>query len=313
VLDFVVVLGSCLEVLAFLEKSEDSWMSSASVVRVVRLVRVARILRALRSFVYFRDVRITVAMLCDAMIPLVTFSFIMSAVFMVFGIFFTNGATAHMRLNGEDQVLSHYYGGLFKSMATLYMSISGGIDWENAALPLSKLSRVYSVVFYCYLTFSIFAMLNVVSAIFIDNTMQRSKNDRDFVVQTEMEGKRDFMNSMDNVFDELDPDRSGTIRLFELQNHIMDPRVNAYFRAIDLNVFKVAKLFQLMDKDGSGDIDKREFTQGCARLKGDAKELDVAILHLEMRQLAMTTSSIRDLVVGLGDHIDDKLNRQVSQ
>merc|ERR1712228_1137528 len=157
-------------------------------------------------------------------IPLVTFSLIMSAVFMVFGILFTAGATAHMRSNGEDHVLSHYYGGLFKSMATLFMSISGGIDWENAVLPLSKLSRFYSVVFYCYLSFSIFAMLNVVSAIFIDNTMQRSKNDRDFVVQTEMEGKRDFMNAMDKVFDELDQDHSGTIRLHELQGHIMDPQ-----------------------------------------------------------------------------------------
>jgi len=273
---------------------------------------VARILRALRSFVYFRDVRITVAMLCEAMLPLVSFSCIMSVVFMVFGIFFTAGATAHMRLNGEDQALIYYYGGLFKSMNTLFMSISGGMDWENAALPLSKLSLFYSVVFYCYLTFSIFAMLNVVSAIFIDNTMQRSKNDRDFVVQTEMEGKRDFMNSMDSVFDELDPDRSGTIRLYELQNHIMDPKVNAYFSAIDLNVFKVTKLFHLMDRDGSGDIDKKEFTQGCARLKGEAKELDLAILQLEMRQLAMMSSSIKDLVIGLGEHIDDKFDRRLS-
>jgi len=311
VLDFFVVLGSCMEVFAYLTSSmEDSWLSNASVLRVVRLVRVARIVRALRSFVYFRDVRITVAMLCDAMIPLATFSCIMGAVFMVFGIFFTAGATTYMRLNGEDEALSHYYGGLFKSMATLYMSISGGMDWENAAQPLSKLARSYSVVFYGYLTFSIFAMLNVVSAVFIDNTIQRSKNDRDFVVQTEMEGKRDFLNSMDKVFDELDPDRSGTIRLFELQNHIMDPQVNAYFRAIDLNVFKVAKLFQLMDKDGSGDIDKKEFTQGCARLRGDAKELDVAILQLEMRQLAGMSASIRDLVVQLGEHLDDKFDPQ---
>mmetsp|Transcript_59993 Transcript_59993/g.160408 ORF Transcript_59993/g.160408 Transcript_59993/m.160408 type:complete len:138 (+) Transcript_59993:2-415(+) len=125
-----------------------------------------------------------------------------------------------------------------------------------------------------------------------------------------MEGKRDFLNSMDKVFDELDPDRSGTIRLFELQNHIMDPQVNAYFRAIDLNVFKVAKLFQLMDKDGSGDIDKKEFTQGCARLRGEAKELDVAILQLQMKQIAAVSTSIRDLVVQLGAHLDDKFDPQ---
>mmetsp|Transcript_102381 Transcript_102381/g.267212 ORF Transcript_102381/g.267212 Transcript_102381/m.267212 type:complete len:103 (+) Transcript_102381:1-309(+) len=90
----------------------------------------------------------------------------------------------------------------------------------------------------------------------------------------------------------------------------MDPQVNAYFRAIDLNVFKVAKLFQLMDKDGSGDIDKKEFTQGCARLRGEAKELDVAILQLQMKQIAAVSTSIRDLVVQLGAHLDDKFDPQ---
>merc|ERR1719203_547626 len=98
---------------------------------------------------------------------------------------------------------------------------------------------------------------------------------------------------MDKVFDQLDPDRSGTIRLHELQAHIMNPKVNAYLRAIDLNVFKVSKLFQLMDKNNSGDIDKKEFTQGCAQLRGEAKELDVAILQHEANMLLHETPGLR--------------------
>merc|ERR1712032_1450060 len=108
-----------------------------------------------------------------------------------------------------------------------------GVD---AAEPLEKLSPLYSVVFHGYVTFCTFAMVNVISAIFIDNTIQRSKRDRNFVVEAELEGNRILMNEMDKVFDQLDPDRSGTIRLHELQAHIMNPKVNAYLRAIDLNV-----------------------------------------------------------------------------
>lgn len=308
VFDSVVVAGSWLEVVGYLGDVADNWLSNASVLRVLRLVRVSRVFRAFRFLVYFRDLRITVAMLCDAIIPLLTFSVIMAAVFMVFGIFFTAGVTAHMTSNGKDESLILYYGSLFKTMATLYMAITGGIDWENAATPLSKLSSLYSVVFYVYITFSILAMLNVVNAIFIDNTMQRSKNDRDYVVQTEMEAKRDFLFTMDTLFDELDPDRSGTIGLDELQSKIMDPKVNAYFRAIDLNVFKVTNLFQLMDRDDSGAIDKKEFREGCTRLRGEAKELDVAILQLEMSELTALSNDIFDRLSHLGEHIDRRFD-----
>lgn len=306
-LDITVVAGSIIEVIAFVKGGGPQWLSNASLLRVLRLVRVVRIVRAMRSlFRQFRDLRLTIAMLCDSVVPLLTFSSVLAMVFMVFGIFFTDGATQYIAKHGEDGALRLFYGGLFTSMGTLFKAVSGGLDWNDALDPLMMLAWPYPVIFYFYILFSFIALLNVVSAIFIDNTMNRSKNDRDFVVQSEIQDKREFLNTMDKLFMELDPDRSGTIRLQELQAQFMNPTVNAYFQAIDLNVSKVKKLFQLMDVNKSGDIDLKEFSQGCTRLRGEAKELDVAIVQYEIKEIGSDLQGIKSTLQSLFSFMDHK-------
>jgi hypothetical protein len=250
-----------------------------------------------------RDMRIMVSMLCSAVVPLTWISVIMFSVCMTFAIFFTDGAAGYLRdrYNSNDPVvvdIRTYYGSLPRSVSTLFMSITGGVDWENVARPLADISGWHVMMFYAFIAFSVFAMLNVVSAIFIDTTIQRSKSDREFVIQTEMEGKREFIRTMHLLFVELDHDGSGEISLEELQGHMLVPKVEAYFKHLDLDVSQAKKLFRLMDLDKSGTISREEFIVGCSRLRGEAKELDIAILQYEIRW-------IKNLLVNLGHHLDE--------
>eukprot|EP00446_Apocalathium_sp_SHHI-4_P058968 CAMPEP_0177412186 /NCGR_PEP_ID=MMETSP0368-20130122/65853_1 /TAXON_ID=447022 ORGANISM="Scrippsiella hangoei-like, Strain SHHI-4" /NCGR_SAMPLE_ID=MMETSP0368 /ASSEMBLY_ACC=CAM_ASM_000363 /LENGTH=121 /DNA_ID=CAMNT_0018881425 /DNA_START=20 /DNA_END=382 /DNA_ORIENTATION=+ len=105
---------------------------------------------------------------------------------------------------------------------------------------------------------------------------------------------------MDRVFEELDANGNGQIGLFELEEHLNDPRMGAYFSALSPDIKQVGKLFRLMDVDKSGLIDREEFISGCFNLKGNAKNLDVAILQYE-------TKRIGRLIVKLGEHLDELL------
>lgn len=294
--DVVVVIGSNLEAIAFLTDKRDDWFSKYSLLRVLRLVRVVRFVRALRSFVFFRDLRITVSVLCGSLMPMMPFVIIMTLIFMTFGILFTDGASEHMVSHGVDPQLMKYYGSLFVTMSTLFKAITGGIDWEVAAEPLESMNALYSITFYSYMAFSIFALLNVVNAMFIDKTLQRSRQDRDFVVQTEQDGKREFLDTMDRLFTELDHDGTGTISVKGLHQRLQDPKICAYFKAIDLKVYKVEKLFQLLDVDKSGAIDHLEFKKGCDRLRGDASQLDQALMQYQMKALGKESRAIKELL-----------------
>merc|ERR1740123_1050009 len=135
-----------------------------------------------------------------------------------------NGCTLGDKdMPAECQELLRYFGGLFTTMASLYQAISGGEDWSNVLKPLVALGATYQCVFYMFITFSMFAMLNVVTSVFVDSTMQRSQNDREFVVETELQGKKKFIEMMEQVFEELDSDGSGQIMLSELEEHMNNP------------------------------------------------------------------------------------------
>merc|ERR1719401_1465964 len=102
---------------------------------------------------------------------------------------------------------------------------------------------------------------------------------------------------MEHLFEELDHDGSGEINLKELQERMYHPRVTAWLKALYLEVKQVGMMFQLIDVDKNGSIDRGEFIVGCTRLRGEARQLDVAILTYETRWL-------KRLLLTLGDHVD---------
>ena len=59
-----------------------------------------------------------------------------------------------------DPKLIQYFGSLYTSIATLFRSISGGLDWEAAADSLNPLGIFWVQVFQLYVAFVSFAVLN---------------------------------------------------------------------------------------------------------------------------------------------------------
>ena len=57
-----------------------------------------------------------------------------------------------------------YFGSLADSMLSLFMSISGGVSWENVVTPLKAVSVAWVFLFLFYVSFTYFAVLNVVTA-----------------------------------------------------------------------------------------------------------------------------------------------------
>jgi len=66
-----------------------------------------------------------------------------------------------------DGEVVRLYGGLGKSMFTLYLSISGGVDWHELLDPLLAFSGWFRIFFILFVSFMHFGMLNILSAIFV--------------------------------------------------------------------------------------------------------------------------------------------------
>merc|ERR1712194_610841 len=92
-----------------------------------------------------------------------------------------------------------------------------------------------------------------------------------------------------DFFNSPDADNSGHLSWKEFKGHLADDRVKAYFQTLDLDIRKAHTLFKLLDRNDNGEVGIEEFLDGCLRLKGQAKSLDI---NLVIYQLELLTKGL---------------------
>jgi len=214
----------------------------------------------------------------------------MGIILLVFGVYFTDGVTGFLvrhdlATSPSTEDLRTNFGTVQASTLSLFMAMSGGEDWAVFLRQLSIMPFEYTLLFLVFVTFAILALLNVVTAVFIDAALRRSQNDRELAVQQELESKDELVSIIQEVFMELDTNQSGALSIEEFQQHIEDEKIQAIFRSRQIDLGQVQTLFFLLDVDETGDVDMDEFVQGVLRLKGGATSMDLAVLTYRVEHI----------------------------
>lgn len=141
--------------------------------------------------------------------------------------------------------------------------------------------------------------MNIVTGVFVDSAMQANLVDRDILVHEELEEKKQYLEEVREIFHALDTDSSGTITLEEMESGLQHEKLQAYFRALKLDVSDAAMLFRLLDKDNNQKIPIEEFVNGCYKLQGEATALDTKMTFLEVQTMkerfALMQHSLKEL------------------
>ncbi|CAE7399939.1 CACNA1G, partial [Symbiodinium sp. CCMP2456] len=64
-----------------------------------------------------------------------------------------------------------------------------------------------------------------------------------------------------------------------------EPSNLKYFGSLGINASEARGLFGLLDADESGSVSLQEFMQGCLRLRGQAKAIDMATLMYQNKRI----------------------------
>mmetsp|Transcript_62119 Transcript_62119/g.110841 ORF Transcript_62119/g.110841 Transcript_62119/m.110841 type:complete len:659 (+) Transcript_62119:84-2060(+) len=291
--DVFVLVVSIIEIGFELGSQRKSMFVSIALTRLLRVIRFVRIFRVVRVFRFFRELRLMLYAILGSVKSLVWVTKVFLLLFYVFGIGMTSGV--YERLERDDlwqdqsQVyvqLRRHFGTMPRSMMSLYMGMSNGRDWGELYDPLEELSWIYQTMFIVYITFSIFAVVNVVTSIFVETALRTSERDREFQIQEELRSKEDYLRSIYKLFKEIDTNDSGTITINEFEEKLEDERALVYLKCLKLDCTEARTLFALLDVDRSGSVEIEEFLLGCEKLKGEARSLDVAVIQYELRHLS---------------------------
>jgi Ca2+-binding EF-hand superfamily protein len=257
-----------------------------------------RLGRVIRVMHHFSELRIMVRSVLVCLAPLCWACILLLLIQWCFGVFFCTITADHISSNlaGKNKTerdnwlqdpdvttLTQYWGSLWMALYTLFLSVTNGLDWQQAADSMSVIGWHPYIFYILYIALTSFAVLNVVTGVFVENAMKIALRDRDLQVQVQLEQRKKIMERLLSVFNEADNDRDGTISWDDFEAHIGDPKVQAFFSHLELGGADAGRLFRLLDRNGNGKVDAEEFVTGCLILRGGAKTMDVAAVMLEQQ------------------------------
>eukprot|EP00913_Durusdinium_trenchii_P022683 g21303.t1 len=215
--------------------------SNLRILRILRMTRLTRIFRVIRVVRFFRSLRTLVFSIVNTLKSLFWAMLLLAMIMYVFGILFTDISNNHIIESGTPEAesiikLEKYFGTLHDSVHTLFMSISGGLTWMDATMALAAVSWVWKYVFSCYIAFSVFAVLNVMTGVFCQSAIKGAERDQEMVVQSLIMDKHQLKTSLEKLLVDLRPLNGGFV-IFN-QGHLGSCTANALAAAYHFTLHK---------------------------------------------------------------------------
>merc|ERR1712232_1318253 len=116
-----------------------------------------------------------------------------------------------------EDPLEQHFGSLTATMYSLYKAITGGDDWSNFSDPLFDVSPTMGIFFCLYVAFAVLAVLNVVTAVFVDNAIKANQQDADVIIMEQSVSRKKHIKEMQSIFRKADTDNSGELDFAKFQ------------------------------------------------------------------------------------------------
>eukprot|EP00930_Biecheleria_cincta_P052303 TRINITY_DN37562_c0_g1_i1.p1 TRINITY_DN37562_c0_g1~~TRINITY_DN37562_c0_g1_i1.p1 ORF type:complete len:299 (-),score=52.60 TRINITY_DN37562_c0_g1_i1:163-951(-) len=201
----------------------------------------------------------------------------------------TQAATGHIVAHPDDKVvadLEEHFGSLVDSIYTLFQAVTNGLNWRAPADAIGAVHYIYRWAFLAYISVILFAFMNVITGFICEHSIATVQRDRELVVDAQLRNKEYWQESFRKLFGAFDMDGSGELTVDEFEEHKDDSQVCAYFDTLDLDLDKAWDIFRLLDDDESGTVSMDEFVEGCLKLRGQARSMDLAILGYDFQRVS---------------------------
>ncbi|CAK9018500.1 unnamed protein product [Durusdinium trenchii] len=283
-LDLLVVIPAWIELMADLMQTGGGVSSGASNLRILRVLRITRMLQVIRSVRLIRVIhafRELIFSILDTTRQLVWAMILLVLIIYSFSILFTGAVLQNEHtfkevplgeLKWEEALF--FFGGIFDSYNTTCLA---GFDWVEAADALKPLGDFWVQLFHLYVAFCSFAVLNVITGVFVNSAIKTREKDH----ETVMLHVQKFKDLASNVWQKMDTRGDGKITITEFEQMFDDPDMQAFFESIEINAVDAWTLFDSLDMDGDHLIsyeDGLEFVQRCTQLHGNARSVDLFAL-----------------------------------
>eukprot|EP00927_Polykrikos_kofoidii_P016061 TRINITY_DN17204_c0_g1_i3.p1 TRINITY_DN17204_c0_g1~~TRINITY_DN17204_c0_g1_i3.p1 ORF type:complete len:741 (+),score=87.78 TRINITY_DN17204_c0_g1_i3:63-2225(+) len=265
--------------LIFVNQGQPSVFRAFLMLRTVRLMRLVRVVQRVPIF---REVWLLMRGITSSARVLVWTIVVVAFVTYVFAIFGVvlistdlKSDLHHSRQMTNTQgdlqqfdMLWDATGGVFAWMRTLVQVLT--LDsWNSILRPLMEFSPSSWIFFYLYISVATIVLLNLVTAILVENAFKCSSLDEAAEADRMEQERRVQLEALKELFSTLDDDGSGEVSWQEFKAGFSKPEIRKQLAKLDIQQDDLKSLFDLLDT-GDGVLSLEEFFTGIQRVRGVA-------------------------------------------
>ncbi|OLQ12306.1 hypothetical protein AK812_SmicGene3784 [Symbiodinium microadriaticum] len=160
---------------------------------------------------------------------------------------------------------------------------------------LEKVSEWYTIFTLAFQVVLGFAVIKVITGVFLTETMKVASMDDSIMLKSKERAVRLHKEKMGRLFQHADLDGDGGIDCEEFQQLLADKEVRSWLASMELEIWSAKDgqdLFEMID-DGDGQVTLDELVKGVARLKGQARNVDLALLGQRVGELRSEISTMQ--------------------
>jgi len=266
---------------------------SISVLRVLRVARAMRFVRAIRTLVIFRELYMMMHGFLSAMKAIVWAIVLLGVVLTLYSIVAVKIIhPLNKRLAEESDVYDdcercpRAFESVPASIMTFVQVIVAGDGGGVITVPLVEAHPSTTLFFLMVLVTVNLGLMNLILSVIVDKAQQAHSEDVEFHLQQRDEDCRRATKQLRNLAPELDKDGSGKLTLAELLQGYTDvPMFKESCTTMDVGHDDISSVFVLLDEDGSGDVDFKEFVEQLYTLKTQETKHMLVNIKSRMKEL----------------------------
>ena len=176
-----------------------------------------------------------------------------------------------------------YFGTFSRTMLTMFEVLFA--NWGPPCRVLVEdVSEWFSVFFLLYRCVFCFSILNVVNAVFVQQTLKTANSDEEIAFKQKERELAIYGRRVKTLFQTVDESGDGSISYDEFSKLVQSPKLKFWMSQLELEYHDLLSLFEFLD-NGDGKITLTEFIEGAQRLKGNVKALDIWRIETKLEVL----------------------------
>jgi len=278
--DLMLVVGGFI--------SLGSRAGSGGALRLLRVLKFGKATGAIRVVAHMKHLRVLLVCLEGSLMSLFWSMFTLAFTYTLFSLFLMQVITSHLIETDsvlEDTAFYDHFGSVEKSMLTLYKASTGGDNWSLAYEVIRITGRTGSAMFLFFIAFVQFALINIITGIFVESAMSFVKTDPEMLAREVFHKEQEDTQRLERLCRAVDADATGKLTQDQFEQSLQMRHIPTLLKALGLQTHHVMEFFHYLAEVEGGQVEIGTFVDGCMLLKGGATNFDLQKLQAEFKAM----------------------------